>query len=152
MQKSRFIVRRCCSGLILAAAGVLVVAVGCSHEASPLTRVEGRITYQGKAVSQGVVSFTAVAKPGVDGPPPAAAALESDGTYRLRAQRDIDGVLPGEYAVSVTSYRNPQQLPGQKVEYAVPAKYADPRTSGLTATVPPDAAGKSLRFDFDLGD
>jgi hypothetical protein len=41
--------------------------------------------------------------------------------------------------------------PAVKLEYAIPAKYVNPHTSGLIATVPADASG-SLWFDFELCD
>ncbi len=130
---------------------VVSVTMGCSsnHDAST-TRVEGRITYRGEPVGRGVVHFVPLDGQDRKDLQPAAAALQADGAYRLSASRNVDGVLPGNYAVAVVAYRNPLALPGEKIEYAVPVKYANPHTSGLTATIPQDAG--PLRLDFDLSD
>jgi hypothetical protein len=137
----------------LAATAFLLASflAGCSREVSPTIRVEGQITYRGEPVTQGVVSFVPSRNAVGRDLRPAAAALQPDGTYRLSASRDVDGVLPGSYAVAVAAYRDAHLLPGRKIEYAAPAKYANPHTSGLTATVPADAAGP-VRLDFQLRD
>jgi hemoglobin len=85
--------------------------------------VQGHITFQGKPLTGGtIVLMSAQGNSGGD--------IKADGTYR------VEGVKPGEYTVSVK---------GGKGD-AVPAKYGDPKTSGLMINV---TAG-TQSFDIDL--
>jgi hypothetical protein len=127
--------------------------IGCSDKLPRTVRVEGCITYQGKPVTQGSITFMPIAMAPGSNTQPATGSLDSDGNYRLRSYREKDGILPGKYAVSVAayhSYRLPTG-PGEKLDYSIPEKYTSPQTSGLNADVLADAAGP-LRFDFELRD
>jgi hypothetical protein len=127
--------------------------LGCSDRLPRTIPVEGQVTYRGKPVTQGSVTFMPADSAQGAALQPATGRLESDGSYRLRSYRQKDGVLPGKYAVSVAAYRSSRlpMTPGEKPDYSVPEKYVSPQTSGLTATVPADAVG-TLRFDFELRD
>ncbi len=119
--------------------------------------VTGRVVYRGQPVTVGQVSFL-----GADGVP-VCGDIDPDGSYR------VDHVPLGEAAVAVTATppRDPPKPPKvvgklpdgrpkvesrpdpthrPKAPAAVPAKYADARTSGLRLTV---HAGPN-RFDIDL--
>ncbi len=131
---------------------VLAVHPGCGSGSAPKTiGVSGKITYQGKPLTEGTIVFHPL-KP-ADGYPsrPATGQLQSDGSYQLSTFAPGDGVVPGEYAVSITSLisgPSPDD-PHAELVYAVPRKFTSPMTSGLTASIPADAA-KSLEKDFDL--
>lgn len=130
-----------------------VTAVGCSHSSSPPTvKVRGKVTYKGQAVSEGTVTFQPT-KPAAGNPlRPAVASLQSDGTYELATFGDADGVVPGEYAVTVrsaseTSVENPKA----PLVWKTPQKYADPTTSNLKATIAADSRG-ATELNFNLED
>jgi hypothetical protein len=131
----------------------IVGLAGCSDSLPRTIRVEGQVTYGGKPVTSGTVAFMPLETPGQIEPRPATGALRADGTYQLACYRAKAGVLPGKYAVSVVAYKHfaPPQNPDDKPDYAVPERYTNAQTSGLTATVPADAADP-LRFDFQLQD
>jgi hypothetical protein len=127
--------------------------IGCSDKLPRTVRVEGRITYQGKPVTQGSVTFMPTAMAPGSSAQPATGSVDPDGNYSLRSYREKDGILPGKYSVSVAAYRSYRlpMKPGEKLDYSIPEKYTSPQTSGLSADVPADAVGP-LRFDFELRD
>jgi len=114
--------------------------------------VSGKVTYKGKPLPGGNVTFA-----GKDGKS-LAAAIHEDGTYSL------EKVPPGEYKVAVETESLRKAAPGGGVPpkggdkiapppaadapkyVAIPVKYANPETSGLTYTV---KTGKQT-FDIDL--
>jgi hemoglobin len=88
--------------------------------------VEGKVTFSGKAMDGGTVTFTG-AKGGT-----ATGTIGKDGSYK------VEKLEPGEYTVSVSDQ------PGGTVK--VPAKYGDAKTSGLSYEV---KKGKQS-FDIEL--
>ena len=101
---------------------------GCSPgypEASP---VVGRVTVNGNPLSSGEVQF--LSSDGLV----ATGRIDPDGTYRLTTLQPDDGAMPGSHRVSIKS----QQSSGLGIDSLlepVPSRYADPKTSGLTARV-----------------
>ncbi len=94
-------------------------------EASP---VVGRVTVNGEPLGSGEVQF--LSSDGLV----ATGRVEPDGSYRLTTFQPDDGAMPGSHQVSVKS----QQSTGLGIDSLfepVPARYADPETSGLTASV-----------------
>jgi hypothetical protein len=112
--------------------------------------VDGQVTYQGKPLDNGSVVFSPAATV-VDTPArPATAQLAPDGTYRLSSFRRDDGVMPGEYRVTVVSYISPPSPEQQRAAvWRIPARYGDPAKSGLTCTVPADAHG-AITYNIEL--
>jgi len=146
-------------GLLWRALGVfapiVVLAAGCWSGASrPKTvPVYGKVTYCGEPVTKGKVMFQPV-KP-AEGLPvrPATGELRSDGSFEMSSFESDDGVVPGQYRVSIMSLLSgptPDNPNAPKV-WGVPQKYANPLQSGLQATVPVDAEGR-LEMNFDLQD
>jgi hypothetical protein len=139
--------QRCCWGWLLI---VLGAAVGCGGGASldpnrPATApVSGTVTYKGAAVPGAIVTFHA---PGDS--PSAFGTTDASGTYQLTTFSAGDGAVPGEYRVTVTktefsaSADVPEDHPDYgkepvveaEVRQALPVRYANPETSGLTASV-----------------
>lgn len=137
---------------------------GCGSSYPKCIVVGGKVTYHGKAVGAGSVCFVPVGKEGAKGLlRPASGDLQADGSYVMKTFQPSDGVLPGQYAVSIVAvdyHGAPQRnrdmesgtgKPDFRLPSTIPTKYASPQTSRLKATIPADASG-SLRFDFDLID
>jgi hypothetical protein len=121
-----------------------LLAVGCADisDVPKTVAVSGVVTYNGEPLTRGEVVFvpkdTTVGRSsrGEIGP---------GGKYSLTTFREGDGVIPGEYSIFVSSYEdppppteeeaaNPPAAP-PKGKPAIPTRYLDPKTSGLTATV-----------------
>ena len=120
---------------------------GCARSGSDVTEVRGTVSYQGKALPQGVVLFQPAAQS--TGSRPAVGEITADGTYEMSAFPSQKGVLPGEYRVSIDAHTG--SFINNNVVYIAPKRYADPNTSGLTATVPA-VGSEPLLLDFTLTD
>ena len=113
----------------------------------------GKVSYNGQPVTTGTVMFQPV-KPAAGLPlRPATGPLRSDGSFAMSSFETDDGVVPGEYRVSIMSLISgptPEQPNAPKV-WGVPEKYTNPVRSGLTATIPADAEG-AIELNFPLKD
>jgi hypothetical protein len=125
-----------------------LLALGCGSGGPVMGRVSGTVTSQGKPLTKGTVTFIST-----DGQRPnATGAISSSGTYTLQTSEPGDGAVVGQYKVAISdldpnAFNTP--LPGAPVQpqkSAIPKKYLDSNTSGLTATVEPG----SNRKDFEL--
>jgi len=144
----------------------LLIVTGCGDDTGLAKRypVQGTVTYQGKPVENGQITFTPTKSD--DSSRPAGGTI-LEGKYTLTTANPDDGALPGEYLVSVASKQvddakvketiNKQGGGARQHEVAkaqskaknlIPAKYALPDTSGLTASV----KAQSNTIDFDLKD
>jgi hypothetical protein len=108
---------------------------GCS-QGPTVYRVKGKVTYQGKALTTGVVAFhhTDQKSPLVKG------EIGPDGTFQLSTRRPGDGAAPGEYRVTVTSMTPGKGVEGIDKDYRppqplIPLKYMRLDESPLKATV-----------------
>jgi hypothetical protein len=119
---------------------------GCNKTGPEMARVTGRVTYDGKPVPKGTISFQAVTPGGRN----ATGMIEPDGSYTLQTEQPGDGAQLGDYHVGISArddvvldYTPPTPIPPK---WLVPEKYENPKTSDLKATV------KSGRNDipFDL--
>jgi hypothetical protein len=146
----------------LAGVGLLFV-LGCGDSTGLAKRypVSGKITYNGKPVEKGTISFVPTAPDGRS-----ATGEISGGSYSLTTAEPGDGALPGSYKVTViardmdTSKLKEVAKGGQfhhDKEFAkavssakplVPSKYSLIDTSGLTAEV----KAQSNPISFDLTD
>jgi hypothetical protein len=119
-------------------ASLCVLASACGQSGPAMGRVSGTVTYQGKPVTAGTVSFisTDTTRPNANG------KIGADGSYTLQTTEPGDGAQVGDYKI-VVSGKNPDELnnplPGApiKVKSALPSKYENPDTSELKATVAP---------------
>jgi hypothetical protein len=120
------------------------------------------VTQGGKPVEGAIVKFELA-----DGSRSATGKTDANGSYTLTTFSANDGALPGDYKVSILKYearpaasaadsspatyvppeaaKNGQ--PPAPPKNLLPAKYADPKTSGLKATV---TSGRENRFDFTV--
>jgi hypothetical protein len=120
--------------------------IGCSPSGPEMARVSGKVTYQGKPVPKGTIAFIPVAPSGRN----ATGTLGADGTYTLQTENPSDGAILGEYQVTISARDDVvlDYVPAVPVKpkMLAPAKYENPETSGLKATV---VRGSNV-FDFDL--
>ena len=109
---------------------------GCGPSNPPTFPVKGKVSYNGKAVKNGMIMFTPEGEGNA-----ANGSLEADGSYQLTTFVANDGARPGKYKVSIQVFPGADEgggLPGQ--EFAgkkppIPPKYGQPTSSGLTAEV-----------------
>jgi len=142
------------------AAAILGLVGGCQAKDDRPARVPTSVTvtYQGAPVEGANVTLS----PAQEAGKPAFGLTDGLGVARLSTFGQADGAIPGEYRVAIQKTRvegsaadpnnmappaNPSAAPASKSIDLLPAKYASPQTSGLTASVP--ASGKSeLRFEL----
>lgn len=125
------------------------IAVGCGGSGGPeMARVSGKVTYQGKPLTKGTISFISADPNGTN----ANSVIGPDGSYSLQTTNPNDGAVVGEYRVIVSDV-DPNALntaapgePVKKQERAIPEKYEKPDTSGLTRKV----VSGSNTFDIAL--
>ena len=133
-------------GLFLATVGLTLA--GCGATGPGMAQVTGKVTYGGKPVPKGLVSFVPAAPGGRN----ATGQIDEAGNYRLQTENPGDGALTGDYNVSIAARDDVvlDFIPKKPVppKYLVPAKYENPATSDLKATV----KSGSNTVDFDLKD
>jgi hypothetical protein len=120
-------------------AAVALTMCGCGRP-SNLEPVAGKVTFQGKPVTAGIVRFTN-AQAGVD----MTATLKPDGSYEFVLAQG-KGLPAGNYQIAVMPPRIDAPLgpktapPKPQVFPDIPQKYRLPTTSGLTAEIPAKTA------------
>jgi hypothetical protein len=136
------------SCLALVAAAVALTPLACGRSGPEMARVSGTVTYQGKPVPKGTVSFVSpdAARRNATG------QLDANGYYRLQTEEPGDGAELGDYDVAfyaheekILDYRPKEPVKPQRL---IPEKYENPKTSGLKRTV----KSGSNTFNFELTD
>jgi hypothetical protein len=128
----------------------LFTLAGCSQPVSNPggVSVSGVVTFEGKPLTKGTITFVPET-PGTGGT--ATGSLSSSGAYSLGTAQAGDGAIPARYKVTVVSLDSEATMDekGKPVpaKSAIPAKFGNAATSGLTATV--EKSG-SQTFNFDL--
>src|SRR5262249_35449247 len=89
--------------LALSAAAVALTPLACGRSGPEMARVTGTVTYQGKPVTKGTVSFVAT-DPGRRN---ATGQLDAQGYYRLQTEEPGDGAEVGDYDVALYSHAEP---------------------------------------------
>ena len=140
--------RRAALPMLFMFAAAALAATGCGDSGPEMARVSGTVTYQGKPVPKGTVSFVSP-EPGRRN---ATGNLDANGYYRLQTEQPGDGAELGEYDVTLYSHDEPvldyrPKVP-VKVQRLIPEKYEDPKTSNLKRTV----KSGSNTFDLELTD
>jgi hypothetical protein len=105
------------------------VSWGCST-GSGLTKVNGKVSYDGVPLTNGSISFVSDS-----GGENAAGMINAKGEYTLSTHRPGDGAAPGTYRVCISSFETLPEMKESSGKRAIPEKYFDVRSSGLTATV-----------------
>lgn len=110
---------------------------GCGKSGPEMAKVKGTVKFQGKPLTKGTVNFISTDPKRGN----ASANIGPDGSYSLQTLNPEDGAELGDYNV-VVSDTDPNALntpaPGEPVKTqasAIPAKYQDPATSGLSKKV-----------------
>ncbi len=131
-----------------------LLGCGGSSDHPKVVPASGKVTFQGKPVAGAHVTFMK------EGAPRAAIGLSDErGIYHLTTFDSNDGAIPGEHQVTVLKVKSNVVVSGdtslngdgyakameaahaaQKsgkpvVAFELPAKYADPKTSGLKKTI-----------------
>jgi hypothetical protein len=133
---------------LVALIGVAMIFSACGQSGPEKARVSGKVTYNGKPVPKGTITFVPVAQGGRN----AVGTLETDGSYRLQTEQPGDGAILGEYKVTI--YAHDEQvldyIPAKPVapKILAPTKYENPNTTDLKATV---QRGSNTK-DFELKD
>lgn len=116
--------------------------------------VTGRVLLDGKPVADAAVMFEPA-----DGGVPARGSTRGDGGFTLSTFARDDGALVGRHRVSVSKFvtegvaanefglETAPGQPGLQPKAALPARYADPKTSGLEATV--ESGGTTVEFTLE---
>jgi hypothetical protein len=102
----------------IAVLSLLALSVQLSNPPDTLSDVTGRVTYSGRPLTGAAICLQSE-----NGNQSAVGKLGSDGTFRLRNMKDgRAGAVPGVYHAF---------LAPRKESTSLPAKFRDPRTSGL---------------------
>jgi hypothetical protein len=130
---------------VIAAAWIACVLSGCSKKSTGFTEVSGVVTYQGKPLTQGFVTFV----PAGDAGSGASGTIGPDGRYELLQSRSVKGIAPGQYKIRIESWEVAPGMGGGKPKHAMPEKYYLVTTSPLQAKIEP---GESQTIDLVLED
>jgi hypothetical protein len=121
----------------------LLLSAGCGPSRPNTASVSGRVTFQGKPVTEGTIVFQPEnGRPGMS-------QIGPDGSYSLRTFDPGDGALLGRHRVTIEARRIAEQNPVTgvlRIEWLVPEKYARLESSPLTANV----VSGTNKLDFDL--
>ncbi len=124
--------------------------IGCSQPVSNPggVGVSGVVTMNGAPLSKGTITF-APDEPGTG--TTATGVIGSSGAYQLGTAKAGDGAQPGRYKVTVVSVDSEATMDekGKPIpaKSAIPEKFGNAATSGLTATIEADGP---QTLDFDL--
>jgi hypothetical protein len=126
------------AGGLLLAAGALVAAVsGCGKRGPVLYPVKGVVLINGQPAVDVNVMFTPVIPPEAGATPLSPAGVTGeDGSFRLMSFKPGDGAPAGDYRVTVIYPMNRFNKHLSGID-RLKGKFANPKTSGLTAKVEP---------------
>lgn len=129
--------QRFAAAALVAPWAICVALAGCGGGGLETVSVDGTVTYDGKPLEIGIVRFVPVDPEGML----ATGNLKPGGAFTL-STRGTDGVLEGDYKVTVESFLIDETVPEKDRELgiggkksAIPDKYSDPEKSGLTETI-----------------
>jgi hypothetical protein len=117
------------------------------NEGQRLVPVRGKVLYQGTPAVGATVMFSRIDAETKKRSGSALGRVEADGSFRLYQPRGAEGAAPGEYQVTATCI--PLRRDGTNGPNRLPERYADTRTSNLTAEV---RVGSPNEFVFELTD
>jgi len=119
---------------------LLVTMLGCGP-ASDFTSVSGTVNLDGEPLKSGNITFMPA-----DGGTRTSSGEIVDGHYTLSTVQKGDGAPDGKYNVAISSWSVEPSMESPKGVSAIPKKYTDGKTSGLTA----DVTKENHTFDFEL--
>lgn len=129
----------------------LLLAPGCSAKGPKTVVVKGKVTYQGKAVPRGMITFQPAELSQTAGSHPASGEIQPDGRFKMSTFKQGDGVLPGKYQVTIRALESEPQAEDLRAKpvWLIPPKYGDVSRTPLTVNVPADAKG-AIEQSFEL--
>jgi hypothetical protein len=114
-------------------AGAVLALAGCGSDRLKTAVVRGTVTYRGKPVPNGTISFIPASGPS------AAGEIQPDGSYTLTTYRKGDGAVLGRHTVVIVAMQDmSNRLPEQRNPLPppiVPEQYTHQATSDLRAEV-----------------
>ena len=117
---------------------VLLFSSGCGSDLPKFAPISGMVTQAGKPIAEAKIVLHPQEVQPTALPKPFAISDES-GRFAITTLTARDGALPGKHAVTV-ELRAPRQAGEEMVrdgKHLLPARFADPATSGLTREVQP---------------
>jgi hypothetical protein len=144
--------------LVLVLGLALPWLAGCNSSGPQMVRIRGIVTYKGEPitnVSQGIVRY--LPKGSSSRAREATGRIQPDGSFVMTTFQKDDGVIAGEYDITVSAYSG-QLLSRQETEAGVhtagpkllvPDRYLKPSSSGLSDSV---ASGHSGFKKIELTD
>ncbi len=133
---------------LVAFVALAFIPLACGPSGPEMAKVSGKVTYKGKPVMKGTVTFVATNPTRHN----AVGQLDPNGSYRLQTEQPGDGAEVGDYDVTVYSHDDVILDYTPKVpvppKILTPEKYENPKTSGLKRTV----KSGSNTFDLELTD
>ena len=130
---------------LVAAVAFSALVVGCGSKGPVLYPVSGKVLVNGKAPEHATVVFHPAGASGPDAVRPRG-KVGADGSFTLTSYETGDGAPAGEYRVTVELWLSSGKA-DEGPSSRLPARFAKPETSGLTATV---AAGPTELKPFEL--
>ena len=116
--------------------GLIGLLAGCGGAGGLDTaQVSGTVTFDGKPLAQGTVSFTPEKGRGATG------QIASDGSYTLTTYKKGDGAVVGRHQVAIVAIDRQGATPTtlesmeKEITWLIPRRYGNPFTSGLTFEV-----------------
>jgi hypothetical protein len=136
--------------VLILGASVLLAGCGGGRKGPATIAARGVVKYRGKPVPKLSVGF--VPEKGQL----ASGTTDAQGRFTLMTNKPGDGAMVGNYNVGIcfVSDEIPEMpaMPGAKVKLPpspIPEKYADPKNSGLAATVDKDASKNNFTFELE---
>lgn len=133
-----------CRCIVLAGLAGVVLALGGCGSKLKTAPVQGKISYKGKPVPNGTITFIPA-----DGPT-ATGEIQPDGFYTLTTERPGDGAVLGEHKVIIVAQLKPAGALPEEAQPPpppiVPLKYTSAATTDLQANVKDE---KNI-INFDL--
>jgi hypothetical protein len=123
----------------------MLIVVGCAQSDNGLVPVSGVVRIDGQPVRAGTVRFVPASGRPLSG------TIRPDGTFELASEnfqqiRQV-GAPPGQYRIQISA---PKVVNDQLVEWKVPQRYADFRTSGLQTAI--DHSHEEVAIDLTWHD
>jgi len=124
-----------------------LAATGCGSSGPTMGRVSGTVTYQGKPIEKGTVTFIST-----DGERPNATGPIEGGSYTLQTSEPGDGAVVGEYKIAVSDIDPNAYItalpgaPAKKPKSGLPKQYLNADTSGMTFKVESGSQTKDIEL------
>ncbi|MBN1589190.1 MAG: hypothetical protein JW888_06730 [Pirellulales bacterium] len=117
-----------------------VTMAGCGDGRPKRVVVSGQVLIDGKPLDRGYIRLIPI------GARPASAPIDPDGRFTLKTFEPGDGAVLGTHPVSVVAV---ESISSSKQRWHAPKKYANAKSSGLTAAIdgPTDSLVIELTWD-----